>query len=135
MKIYHNNQETGELIGEGLADVDPMNPGGWLIPAHATTTEPPAHVEGSTRHFIAGGWEYREIPPPEPEPQPETPDPLELCKAQAKFLLMETDFAMLADVNIGNRAAFETYRAAVRSIYLEPVESPTWPDRPEAQWL
>lgn len=74
MKIFHFNELTGELIGEGIADADPLDEGNWLIPAHATNVKPPDVVEGSTRHFIAGGWEYKEIPPPPPEPvQPPAP--------------------------------------------------------------
>lgn len=64
MKIFHYDEQTGELIGEGVADPDPLDVGNWLIPAHATDIEPPNEVTGSTRHFIARGWEYREIPPP-----------------------------------------------------------------------
>lgn len=70
MKIYHYQENTGELIGEGVADHDPLEAGCWLVPAHATNVAPPENVEGSTRHFVAGGWEYREIPPPPPEPVP-----------------------------------------------------------------
>ncbi len=135
MNIHHYDQQTGEYLGQGVADADPLNVGGWLIPAHATTIEPPAHVEGSTRHFIAGGWEYQEIPTPEPEPTPATPDPLELCKAEAKERLEATDWAMLPDVNISNRAAFEAYRDSVRALYITPVAAPVWPERPEAAWL
>jgi hypothetical protein len=79
MKIFHYDEQTGELIGEGVADADPLDAGNWLIPAHATNVEPPEAVEGSTRHFIAGGWEYREIPPP-PQPAPE-PQPLAIDAA------------------------------------------------------
>lgn len=60
MKIYHYHEKTGLLLGEGMADPSPLEPGNWLIPAHATNVEPPEHVEGSTRHFVAGGWEYQE---------------------------------------------------------------------------
>lgn len=76
MIIWHFKESTGELLAEGMADPDPMQAGGWLIPAHATNVTPPEHVEGSTRHYIAGGWEYREIPPPPPEPKtPAPPEP------------------------------------------------------------
>ena len=68
MKIWHYQEINGELLAEGIADPDPLEADRWLIPAHATTVEPPQPVEGSTRHFIAGGWEYKEIPTPEPEP-------------------------------------------------------------------
>lgn len=66
---------------------------------------------------------------------PEQNDPLELCKAQAKARLTDTDWAVLPDVSIQNQAAFVAYRAAVRALYLEPVAEPVWPERPEAIWL
>lgn len=58
------------------------------------------------------------------------------CKAQAKQLLVETDFAELASVRaaITNAAQFDTYRAAVRDLFLNPVAEPVWPERPEAVW-
>lgn len=62
-------------------------------------------------------------------------DPLQIVKDEAKRRLTDTDWAMLPDVLIGNRAAFETYRAAVRAIYLAPVENAVFPERPEAVWL
>lgn len=76
MKIYHYQETTGEFIAEGMADADPLEVGHWLIPAHATNIAPPDHVEGFKRNFIAGAWEYKEIPPPppiehEPVAQPE----------------------------------------------------------------
>ena len=72
MQIYHYNEHTAELLGVGMADPDPLVLDNWLIPAHATTIEPPTELEGFTRHFIDGAWQYREIPPPPP------PAPLEL---------------------------------------------------------
>ena len=58
------------------------------------------------------------------------------CKAQAKQLLVDTDWSQQADVRsqITNAAAFDTYRAEVRALYLNPVAEPEWPARPEAVW-
>lgn len=70
------------------------------------------------------------VPPVQSEAQA-----LAACKAEAKARLEATDWAMLPDVNIGNRAAFETYRDAVRVLYITPVAAPEWPERPEAAWL
>ena len=58
------------------------------------------------------------------------------CKAEAKQRLVDTDWSQQADVRtqIENAAAFDTYRAAVRELYLNPVAAPVWPDRPEAVW-
>lgn len=58
------------------------------------------------------------------------------CKAQAKQLLVDTDWSQQTDVRtqIDNAAAFDTYRAEVRALYLTPVAEPEWPARPEAVW-
>jgi hypothetical protein len=60
----------------------------------------------------------------------------EACKAEAKVLLEQTDWSQVADVAaaLTNKSAFDTYRAAVREIYLNPVAEPVWPERPEAVW-
>jgi hypothetical protein len=69
MKIHHYNEFTGMYLGEGVAQIDPLDPENWLIPAHATTIAPSDELEGFTRHFENGAWAYREIPVPEPEPE------------------------------------------------------------------
>lgn len=58
------------------------------------------------------------------------------CKAEAKQLLIDTDWSQQADVRsqITNAAAFDIYRAEVRAFYLNPVAAPVWPARPEAVW-
>lgn len=44
--IYHADSVTGEYIGSGLADPDPLEPGKWVIPARAFTEKPPAAGKG-----------------------------------------------------------------------------------------
>lgn len=61
MKIFHFDELTGELLGEGEARPDPMEPGRFLIPAWATTVEPPQAQAGKFRAFNGSGWEYRDI--------------------------------------------------------------------------
>lgn len=34
MDIYHYDALTGEFLGQGKADPDPLQPDNWLIPAH-----------------------------------------------------------------------------------------------------
>lgn len=63
MRIHHYHPETGLYLGSSEADESPLEPGVWLIPANATTAEPPPVVPGTTRHYAAGGWEYREVAP------------------------------------------------------------------------
>lgn len=61
MKVYHYDETTGELLGEGEARPDPMEPGRWLIPAHATTETPPEPKEGEMRCFDGTAWVFRTI--------------------------------------------------------------------------
>ena len=58
------------------------------------------------------------------------------CKAEAKQRLADTDWSQVADVAavLANKAAFDTYRTAVRELYFNPVAEPVWPERPEADW-
>ena len=67
MIIHHYHPTSLVYLGSGFADPDPLDEDNWLIPAHATTFEPPEEKSGFTRNFFDGGWTYREIPaPPEP---------------------------------------------------------------------
>jgi hypothetical protein len=56
------------------------------------------------------------------------------CKAQAKTLLSASDWSVLPDVQITNKAAFENYRAILRGYVLSPVTDPTWPTEPTPVW-
>lgn len=68
MKIYHYHPDTGVFLGEGIADPSPLEQDVWLIPASATTIEPPQAPAGSQVVFSDGVWEIQELPKPEPEP-------------------------------------------------------------------
>jgi hypothetical protein len=56
------------------------------------------------------------------------------CKTQAKSLLSASDWAVLPDVQITNKAAFENYRAVLRGYVISPVTDPTWPTEPQPIW-
>lgn len=71
--LYHYHRETGELIGQSMADPDPMEPGRWLIPANATTLTPPAPGPGQFPAWNGADWVLRDLPQPAPEPAPPPP--------------------------------------------------------------
>jgi hypothetical protein len=56
------------------------------------------------------------------------------CKTQAKILLSNSDWSVLPDVQISNKAAFENYRAVLRGYVISPVTDPTWPTEPQPIW-
>jgi hypothetical protein len=62
-------------------------------------------------------------------------EPFNACVSEAKKLLADSDWAMLSDVNISNKADFEAYRAQLRTLMFNPVESPVFPTEPQPAWI
>jgi hypothetical protein len=56
------------------------------------------------------------------------------CKAKAKSLISSSDWSVLIDVNISNKSEFESYRAILRNLILNPVENPIFPIEPDPIW-
>jgi len=56
------------------------------------------------------------------------------CKNTAKDLLSASDWSVLPDVQIQNKADFENYRAVLRGYVFSPVVNPTWPTEPTPIW-
>jgi hypothetical protein len=56
------------------------------------------------------------------------------CKAEAKARLASTDWSVLPDVQITNKADFDNYRAICRGYVLSPVTNPTFPTEPQPIW-
>lgn len=55
MKVFQTDYE-GFLVGETVADPDPLDEGAWLIPGGCVTEEPPALSEGQRAQFTDGSW-------------------------------------------------------------------------------
>jgi hypothetical protein len=56
------------------------------------------------------------------------------CKTQAKALLSASDWSVLPDVQLTNKAAFDNYRAILRGYVISPVTDPTFPPEPTPVW-
>lgn len=56
MEIYNYHPVTSEFVSQGLADEDPLTPDNWLIPANATTMQPPSIQEKQVAVFLGGEW-------------------------------------------------------------------------------
>ena len=57
MNYFSYNPTTGAYIGQGVANPSPLEPGEYLIPAYATTVQPPTPGVGQYAAFINGTWE------------------------------------------------------------------------------
>lgn len=60
MKIYNYSASTKEYIGETIADESPLEPGQFLIPAHATPCPPPVIPAGHAAVFNGSAWDLVE---------------------------------------------------------------------------
>lgn len=56
MDIYYTDSVTGEFLWCGNADPSPLEPGKYLIPAHAMLTAPPATVSHQAAVAINDIW-------------------------------------------------------------------------------
>jgi hypothetical protein len=56
MKIYHYHPEYKIYLGSSDADESPLEPGVFLIPAHATELELPEYPEGKIPAFNGSSW-------------------------------------------------------------------------------
>lgn len=132
--LAHNYSEaTGAYTGSDEADESPLEPGVFLLPAYSTAIAPPAQQEGYYRTWNGSEWvqELIPLPPPAPEPEPYVPTEADV-RLQRNGLLAASDYTQLADVPITNRAAWATYRQALRDIPAQGgfPESVTWPTPP-----
>ncbi len=57
------------------------------------------------------------------------------CKNQAKQLIAQSDWSVLSDVKIQNKAEFENYRSILRELILNPIENPVFPTEPVPIWI
>lgn len=78
-KTIYAYAADGKYIGERTLDDTDRSPisGAWQIPGNMTETPPPKDKEGHALYYVAGKWEYREIPKPEAPPVPKEDEPHE----------------------------------------------------------
>ena len=68
-------------------------------------------------------------------PVPPTPEQIIADnKAKAEALLLESDWSVLPDVPLANKAEWEAYRSALRQIAINPTLDPIWPTKPQTIW-
>lgn len=102
--IYHAHPTTGMFLVQGQADPDPLEPGNWLIPAHAYVDAPPelaadqvavrapnglswvvAPVATEAGYYTATGEYY--LFEPGVEPPPSAPQTLEMQQKDKREII------------------------------------------------
>lgn len=58
MQIWNYHPVTGELLGPGTADANPIELGEWIVPAHATPVAPPTAQIGKAIVFAGSAWSH-----------------------------------------------------------------------------
>jgi len=136
MKIYHYSPDSRLYLGSSNADESPLEPGVYLIPAHATAIEPPSAEEGQEVVWENGQWKSHDFPTdstlnaPGEHPLPTWED----LRAQRNRLLFSSDWSQLPDapLNKQEQTMWKNYRQTLRDL-PEIFSDPTtiiWPEQP-----
>lgn len=125
MQIYHYHPQSGDLVGTGSADDSPLEPGMFLVPAHATTIEPPETATNQVAVFDGDKWvkadDYRgqeywladgshhvidrlgDVPPPDAliaPPTRATTVPASVTMRQARLALLQAGLLATVDAAV-----------------------------------
>lgn len=125
MLAHSYDVHTGRFIGSESADPDPLEDGNFLIPAAATTVEPPAEFGKLWPYWNGEAWELRDEGTPERE---------RLMRKNRAEALTSSDWTQLPDAPItkATRDLWRAYRQDLRDLTKNSewpfVELPTKPD-------
>jgi hypothetical protein len=108
------------------------NVAGWIefdtsIP-NEDITNLPAWATACVSVWNARDYEAKNPPAPTPE------EIIANNKSMAENLLLESDWSVLPDVPLQNKAEWEAYRASLREIAINPTLDPVWPTKPQSIW-
>ena len=114
MDIFNIDPATGVYLGTSQADESPLEPGEFLIPAHAVTIAPPAVAAGERARWSGSVWIAEPIPAPPAQPAPPVPTDGELAAAA----LVKTDAVAVRCFKAGVAfpADWQSYVSALRAI-------------------
>lgn len=116
MKIYNYDPVSKVYTGETEADESPLEPGVFLVPAHATPNPPPAVPDG---HFAV--WEDAWIIKRDTSEDITAEMQKQKQNAEARALLAKTDWYIIRSIETGVQAPKEILdlRAAARESVVE----------------
>lgn len=82
---------------------------------------------------LVSAWETKKVEL-ETVVAPTDTEKLNAIKFKAQGLLNNSDFVMLSDVRLTNKADWETYRASLRTIRSNPTLTAVFPTIPDLDW-
>lgn len=91
-------------------------------------TSLPAWATACVSVWEAKDYLVKNPPPPTPE------ELIAINEDKAKFLLTDSDWTQLPDVNLANQADWDAYRQALRVIATSPTVDLVWPTEPQTIW-
>jgi hypothetical protein len=159
MQIHNYHPTTGELMSASEADESPLEPGEFLIPAHATPIAPPAAVHGFVPVFKGDVWQtvadHRGEVWFDPEgkritidalglmpeagwsltpPPPAEADLARAARAERTARIAGCDWTQIADAPLtaAQKTAWKAYRQALRDLTSQPgfPQQIDWPVEP-----
>jgi hypothetical protein len=91
LKVYNYDRNTKFYVGVSDADNSPLEPGKYLIPAHATVIPVPSFTVNQRARFDEAyqSWFVEDIPLP---PEPPVPTPEEVKASLLEWLELRADF-------------------------------------------
>lgn len=117
MIAYNYDGRTRRFLGPELADIDPLDPETWLVPANATTERPP-DPDGTFWPYWSGTrWELLD------EGNQVKAREMRVLRNQA---LIASDWTQLADCPLDpiTKTRWALYRNALRDL----PNAPAWPN-------
>lgn len=98
MQIHHYDQEMGAYLGSSPAELDPLDPTRWLMPAQSTTKAPMSAGPGEFAAWTGSAWELRAVQAPAAEPAPIVQSRAQIIRARLKAIDAEGVRAMRSAV-------------------------------------
>ncbi len=118
MDIYHYHPVSGEYVGKSVADPSPLEPGKYLIPAHATDAVPPTPGDGQVAVWAGTAWVVKTPIPPADDAPVVPAVPTVVTMRQARLALLQQ--GLLASVEAAIASAGQA--AQIEWEYAQGVE-------------
>lgn len=131
MQIHHYHPDTGLYLGAYQADESPLEPGVYLVPAHATENPPPPCEAGERAVWAGDAWRVETIPIDPVLPDPPAPTLADIQTAAVMQIKAHAGTVILARLPSWKQANLTA--RALELLAAGETGSPEWAAI-QAQW-